>query len=499
MKRVLLLTTLGLLLSLALILASPFLLLQFGSPGMAMASRALLHAAIGYSDAAVIDENTQLSIAPGYRINVYAQELGNIRMVEVTPAGNLLLSRPRGGEVLRLTADNNGDGQADGSQVILSGLSRPHGLALHQGWLYVAESNAVGRVPVDDKGVLSGEYQRIVEGLADGGNHWTKSIGFGPDGWLYLSSGSSCNVCEEDDPQRATIMRMRADGSGLEVYASGLRNSVGFDWAPWSGELYATDNGRDLLGDDFPPCELNRVVAGGFYGWPYFNASHLDPDYGELLPEGLPANRPPVHSFAAHNAPLGVHFLRHQPQLDQGTALVALHGSWNRSQPDGYKVVSLSWRPDGGIIEQDFVSGFLQGDKLLGRPVDVAESAAGDIFITDDYSGRVYRVQRGPALPAAAPRAELKAAESQGPRDTGLANYSPAQREAQLEKGRQLYQQYGCESCHSEQMRPLVTLAERYSVKELSSFFNSPTPPMPNFGLSEVEREALAVYLLLRP
>lgn len=495
MKRVLLFTTLGLLLALVLILASPFLLLQFGSPGMAMASRALLHAAIGYSDAEPIGENSQLRAASGYRVDVFAQGLGNIRMVVLTGAGDLLVSRPRGGEVLRLSADRNGDGLADGSQVILSGLSRPHGLALHKGWLYVAESNAVGRVEVDERGALRGDYQRIVEGLADGGNHWTKSIGFGPDGWLYLSSGSSCNVCEEGDPQRATIMRMRGDGSELSVFASGLRNSVGFDWAPWNGELYATDNGRDMLGDDFPPCELNRVVEGGFYGWPYYNAERLDPDYGELLPEGHPQNRPPVHGFAAHNAPLGIHFLRHQGQPSQRTALVALHGSWNRSQPDGYKVVSLNWRPDGSIDEVDFVSGFLQGDILLGRPVDVVESAAGEVFITDDYSGRVYRVHRGPALPAAsAPAVEL-----QTTRDTGLENYSEAEREARVAQGAQLYRQYRCENCHSEQMRPLVGLAERYSVAGLSNFFTSPTPPMPNFGLSDVEREALAVYLLLQP
>jgi glucose/arabinose dehydrogenase len=189
-------------------------------------------------------------------------------------------------------------------------------------------------------------------------------------------------------------MRFKPDGRDLQVFARGLRNSVGFDWAPWNSELYATDNGRDMLGDNFPPCELNRLQEGGFYGWPYLNGDGVpDPDLGAKLPAALEPIAP-VHAFAAHNAPLGIHFLTQpawQRALGEKTALVALHGSWNRSVPDGYKVVSLHWQDDE-IEERDFVTGFLTGGEIIGRPVDVATAGDGAVYISDDYAGAVYRV-----------------------------------------------------------------------------------------------------------
>jgi len=490
LKRTLVFVFSALLLCLILIVASPFVLIQFGSPGMATASRALLHAAVGYSDAAPMDGGTDLTVAEGYRVDVYASGLGNIRFLAITSGGDLFVSRPRTGEVLRLAADHNGDGLPDAQEVVLAGLTRPHGLALRENHLYVAESNAIGRVALDSDGRIQGDYQRLVSGFGDGGNHWTKTIAFGPDGWLYLSSGSTCNVCEESDPQRATIMRMQADGSGLEIYARGLRNSVGFDWTPWDQQLFATDNGRDLLGDNFPPCELNEVVKGGFYGWPYYNADQLDPDFGEKIPQGLPQNRPPAHNFPAHNAPLGIRFLRHQDGPYARSALVALHGSWNRSEPDGYKVVSLHWQQDGSIIQRDFLSDFLQADSLLGRPVDVVEAASGEIFISDDYSGRVYRVHRGEASRAAVnTRAERDQTDP-------LRDYSQRDRERLVAMGGSLYERYACAECHEGKgLRPLQGLAERYSAQSLMSFFITPTPPMPQLNLNEAQREALMVYL----
>ncbi len=493
MKRFLTLLLAGLLLCGLLLLALPFALIQFGSPGMAAASRALLHAAVGYSDAPSTENLPVLQLAPGYQLQVYAADLGNVRFMAMTAGDDLLISRPRSGEVLLLSRDGNGDGRADEQRVLLSELRRPHGLALHDGWLYVAESNAVGKIAFDElSGMTRGRYQRIVEGLGDAGNHWTKTIGFGPDGWLYLSSGSTCNACEEADPQRATLMRLRGDGSGLEIVARGLRNSVGFDWAPWDGALYATDNGRDLLGDDFPPCELNRIEAGEFYGWPYFNARRPDPDWGARRPSALPDNRPPVHEFGAHQAPLGMTFLRHQGEGYRKAALVALHGSWNRSEPAGYKVVSLLWQADGSIVERDFVSGFLQSRQLLGRPVDVLESRDGSIFVSDDYSGRVYRISRG----AGGAAEVLRPAVAGGGKPAD--SHYPVGRLAELSAlGQSLYGQHGCDSCHRQQgMRPLTNLTARYSVAELADFFVSPTPPMPQFELSAGQREALAVYLL---
>jgi glucose/arabinose dehydrogenase len=247
-------------------------------------------------------------------------------------------------------------------------------------------------------GVVQGALEPVLTGLTTDGFHQTKTIGIGPDGWLYLAHGSSCNACVEQDPRRATMMRLRPDGSGAEIYASGLRNSVGFDWAPWDGALYATDNGRDLLGDDFPPDELNRIEQGRFYGWPYVNGFGMaDPDLGGGY-AGDPVPTHPVHGFRPHNAPLGIHFIRAAklPPGYERSALVALHGSWNRSTPDGYKVVALRWRDDGTIEESDFLTGFLNDEGIIGRPAFVTEGADGAIYVSDDYAGVVYRVSAAP-------------------------------------------------------------------------------------------------------
>ena len=335
----------------------------------------------------------------GFRVQVYSSEVPLARVMVFTPAGDLIVSRTRGNFVSLIGRDRDGDGRADGHRVLFDDLDGPHGLALHEGWLYVAERTAIGRAKFDaGTGRVTGPYERILTGLTTDGFHQTKTIGFGPDGWLYLAQGSSCNVCVEKDPRRATIMRLRPDGSGAEVIATGLRNSVGFDWAPWDGGLYATDNGRDLLGDDLPPDELNRIEAGRFYGWPYVHGYGLpDPEFGGRY-AGEAAPTDPVHGFRAHNAPLGIHFVR-EARLPAGyerAALVALHGSWNRKTPDGYKVVALRWRDDGTIEESDFLTGFLGTDGIIGRPAFVTEGPDGAIYVSDDYAGVIYRVSAAP-------------------------------------------------------------------------------------------------------
>ena len=242
---------------------------------------------------------------------------------------------------------------------------------------------------------VEGPGETVVDGLPSGGNHWTRTIRFGPDGRLYVSIGSSCNVCLEQDRRRAAIVSYELDGSGEQLFASGLRNAVGFDWAPWSGDLYATDNGRDFLGDDFPPCELNRVVRGSFYGWPHANGNHIpDPDLGAGYEERIRTSVPPVHGFGAHTAPLGITFYRGRafPDRYRGAAFVALHGSWNRTRRAGYKVVMLRWETDGGIRESDFITGFEVDEDVIGRPVDVAEGPDGALYVSDDFAGAVYRV-----------------------------------------------------------------------------------------------------------
>lgn len=338
----------------------------------------------------------RIILPEGFQFTVFAKDLKGVRMMQVTSNGDVVATTPRAGQVHLIHKDANGDGVSDNSEVILSDLNRPHGVELFEGWLYIAEIDAVGRIRFDPMArETSGSYEQIVTGLPDDGGHWTRTIRAGTDGWLYVSVGSSCNVCIETDARRAAVLRISPDGKEQTLYATGLRNSVGMDWSPRDGGLYATDNGRDMLGDDFPPEELNLVVKDGFYGWPFINAyGDLDPDHGEGNETRLTDNIDPVHGFRPHNAPLGIRFLQfgNYPDTYHHDALVALHGSWNRSEKDGYKVVRLHWSDNDSITESDFMTGFLINGDVIGRPVDIAESPSGEIFISDDFNGSIYRV-----------------------------------------------------------------------------------------------------------
>jgi glucose/arabinose dehydrogenase len=449
----------------------------------------------------------RISLPPGFHINTFAGGIDNARMLRFTPAGDLLVSAPRQGKVFLLERDRNGDGVADGMRVLLADLNNPHGLALHDGFLYVAEGDAVLRVRFDaETGALQGAPQRIVTGLPSGGNHWTRSVAVGPDDTLYVSMGSDCNDCLEDDARRATIMRFDLDGSGGEIYASGLRNSVGFDWQPGTGDLYATDNGRDLLGDDFPPCELNKIVPGGFYGWPFAHGDRVpDPTLGKGHADRIAASIAPAHAFGAHVAPLGMTFYRRPstaapaafpPQYD-GVAFVAQHGSWNRSKKSGYQVVSLTFDAAGAISEAPFASGFMRDEKVSGRPVDVAEGPDGALYVSDDFTGSIYRIAYGAAATgsaAARPHATLGG--------DPLAGLDAAAVQAASARAAALWSASGCGNCHIKELadaaayHSLEQLSARYTVDSLAAFLKSPQPPMPIFPFNDAQRRDLAIYLL---
>lgn len=427
----------------------------------------------------------RLHAADGYSVSVFARDLPHPRMLAKDGAGRLIVSNPRTGEVLVLE-DSDGDGAADLRSALLTGLRRPHGLALQGGYLYVAESHQLGRLSYRESDGSGGDYEVIADGFTDEGNHWSKSLAVDDEGGLFVAMGSTCNVCIEEDQRRATIMRFDADGSNGRIYASGLRNSVGLAFAPWDGSLYATDNGRDLLGDDYPPCELNRIEDGGFYGWPYLNGDNEpDPDFGDQAGELAAGAIPPVFEFRAHNAPLGIHFLEGNERL----ALVALHGSWNRSVPDGYRVLRLTWDEGERIVAEDFLWGFEEAGDIVGRPVDIVGDGAGGVFISDDYARVIYRVSPDSKFASAS-----RSAEQKGDRPESL---DPELAEA----GAILYRSMPCSSCHDEEAATPVSLADlgsRYSRESLADYFLTPTPPMPRYELTDLQRQQLAHYLLAR-
>jgi len=335
----------------------------------------------------------RLKVPEGFKVNLYAVGLGRARGMAVTPTGDLLVTVP-GRRLLRVKADADGDGRSDGVETLLEDLSSPHGLLLDGDWLYVAESGGVVRMRYDAAtGRLSGPRETVAKDIPAGGAHWTRTIKKGPDGWFYVSIGSTCNVCIEAHPWRAAMVRFKP-GTAPEIFASGLRNTVGFDWHPDSGRLYGADNGRDWLGDDNPPEEINEIKQGGFYGWPFFNGDNVaDPNIGERGKARASDTIGPIHNMDAHSAPLALTFLRaSQTPAYANAALVSQHGSWNRSSRSGYQVVSLHWNADGTISERPFLTGFEVDEDVTGRPVDVAEAADGTLYITDDLSGVIWRV-----------------------------------------------------------------------------------------------------------
>ncbi len=340
--------------------------------------------------------DARLKVPDGFRASLFAEGIRDARMLLFTPTGDLLVSSPREGAVFLVEPDANGDGRADGVRKLLTGLDSPQGLQIIGEWLYVAENGAIVRVRFDPATrATTGAPETVLPDLPPGGNHWGKYIRQGPDGWIYLTIGSNCNVCIEVDRRRATIGRFKQGASDYETYATGLRNAVGFDWRPADGAMYATDNGRDMLGDDFPPCELNEVEQGKFYGWPFVNGFGVaDPDFGTQGGDQAAAAMPPAHGFGAHTAPLGIRFYRGNafPERYRGQAFVALHGSWNRTTKSGYKVVLLEWPAGGAIVESDFLTGFEVDENVIGRPVDVEDGPDGALYVSDDFGGAVYRV-----------------------------------------------------------------------------------------------------------
>lgn len=335
----------------------------------------------------------RIKLPEGYRLEVFARGLGRPRLMQMTENGDLIVSGYRKGNILLLKADKNGDGRNDGRQTLREGLNQPHGLLLEGRVLTVAEERRV--VSHDFDGAALANERVILDGIPGGGGHSSRTLKRGPDGFLYVSVGSSCNACFEQHPWRSAILRFK-EGSVPEIFASGLRNTVGFDWQPGTGALFGVDNGRDNMGDDVPDDEVNRIERAAHYGWPYVHGNGVkDPTHYDLMPPGLsPVSQ--FHGLGGHVAPLSIRFLRNQADTAlNGTALVAEHGSWNRSEKAGYRIIRLVFE-GSAAREEAFLSGCEANGEVICRPVDILEGPDGQLFVSDDYAGAIYSIARIP-------------------------------------------------------------------------------------------------------
>ncbi len=360
--------------------------------GLGFASGWLALGLCGQAVAAV--DVGRLHLPPGFHVSVYAENLPDARQMAIGSQGTLFVgSREAGRVYAAVDADLNG--VAERVNLIAEGLAMPSGVAFRAGALYVAALDRVLRYSDIEAHLMQPlPPQQVVGGLPTSAHHGWKFIAFGPDGALYVPVGAPCNICAPEFPF-ASILRITTDSGQVTAIARGVRNSVGFDWHPRSGELWFGDNGRDLLGDDQPPDEINRVTRPGqHFGYPYLHGGVLlDPEFGA----GHRSDEftPPAIKLGAHVAPLGLAFYRGTmfPAAYHHALLVAEHGSWNRSRKSGYRVMVATIGADGAVVSYEpFITGWLEGEQNWGRPVAFVTLADGSLLISDDQAGVVYRV-----------------------------------------------------------------------------------------------------------
>lgn len=338
-----------------------------------------------------------IKLADGFKISVFTDSLVNARSMDLSPDGTLFVGTRGEGKVYALR-DTDGDFIADERYTLAEDLEMPNGVAFRDGDLYVAEVSRILKFKDIEKHLdKPGEPEVVYDQFPTEKHHGWKFIDFGPDGKLYVPVGAPCNICESEEEIFASISRINPDGTGLEVVQHGVRNTVGFTWHPTTKELWFTDNGRDMMGDDMPACELNRATADGqHFGYPYCHQGDTpDPEFGE----GKTCDNymAPVQNLGAHVAPLGVEFYTGKMFPDQykNRILFAEHGSWNRSKKSGYRIMQVVLNEEQQAVSYEpFAEGWLntEEDDAWGRPVDIEFLPDGSMLVSDDFADAIYRI-----------------------------------------------------------------------------------------------------------
>ncbi len=344
------------------------------------------------SIAGSLDDELKMIVLPeGFSIQIFVPDIEGARSMTLSPGNVLYVGTRRAGKVYAVPLEN---GRPREVITVASGLRDPNGVAFRDGSLYVGEISRVLRFDGIEKDLRHPPQFAVVnDSFPSDSHHGQKVIRFGPDGKLYVPVGMPCNICEREDQRYGTIMRMNADGTGLEIYESGIRNTVGYDWNPSTGDLWFTDNGRDWLGDDLPPDELNRAPRGGMnFGFPYcYGKNHPNPEFKD---HDCSHYEPDVLDLGAHVAALGMRFYTGTmfPEKYRRGLFIAQHGSWNRSVPAGYRVMFVELDANRAVSYTPLAEGWLQGKAAWGRPVDVLVMPDGALLVSDDKAGRIYRI-----------------------------------------------------------------------------------------------------------
>jgi glucose/arabinose dehydrogenase len=338
---------------------------------------------------------SNIHLPAGFQISVYAQGLNAPRFMTIGPKGALIVANRLDNSIVAYPSGASSS-QAGDPIVIAKDLNDPTSLVLHDGYLYVGEVSSVARIALSDD-LKAGSIERIITDLPQGG-HNTRTVLIGPDNHLYVSVGSSCNVCIEQDPRRAAVWVYNLDGSQGRLFSKGLRNAVGMAINPWTNRIWADVNGRDLIGDDTPPETVYELTDQGDAGWPRCHAGDLpDPDFGKT-PDACQGVQQPLVKMQAHSAPLGMDFYPPEatqfPSNYRSSLYIAFHGSWNRATPTGYKVIRVPLK-DGKVAgpPEDFASGWLNSkNEVSGRPVGITFAPDGSLFVSDDNGGKIYHI-----------------------------------------------------------------------------------------------------------